>query len=199
MLTGPSPAGCEKPGAQRDAAPSPGDRHPLLGPPGSQSAPARCKAWPLHRGPPVPQSGFPTHGDSRPPPARCPPQPRSRDAPLPSGTGRDWWRAGGRATRSSGQLAPRMPGPILPSEKAGGGDHCPRAPREGQGIVFEAQRGQAPARGPPRPDGKASRDVRPSHVPLSQVTVGKASKAPGDKTAGLKGSRGTCCSAGVRA
>ena len=94
---------------------------------------------------------------------------------------------------------PRMPGPILPSEKAGGGDHCPRAPREGQGIVFEAQRGQAPARGPPRPDGKASRDVRPSHVPLSQVTVGKASKAPGDKTAGLKGSRGTCCSAGVRA
>ncbi|CAI9172405.1 unnamed protein product [Rangifer tarandus platyrhynchus] len=36
-----------------------------------------------------------------------------------------------------------MPGPILPSEKAGEGDHCPRAPREGQGIVFEVQRERA--------------------------------------------------------
>lgn len=58
------------------------------------------------------------------------------------------------------------------------------------------ERGQAPACGPPCPDGRASWDVRLSRVPLSQVTVGKASKAPGDKTAGLKRPRGTRCSAG---
>lgn len=188
MLTGPSPAGCEKPGAQRDAAPSPGDRHPLLGPPGSQSAPDRCKAWPLHRGPPVPQSGFPTHGDSRPPPARCPPQPGRRDAPLPSGTGWDWWRAGGRATRSSGQLAPRMPGPILPSEKAGGGDHCPRAPREGQGIVFEAQRERAgPSAWPTTPRWQSLQGCETVPHPSQPSDRGKGFQGPGRQDSRAQG------------
>lgn len=40
--------------------------------------------------------------------------------------------------------------------------------------------------------------MRPSRLPLSQVAVGKASKAPGNETAGLEGPRGTRGSAGDR-
>ena len=201
MLTGPSPTGCEKPGAQRDAAPSPGDRHPLLGPPGSRSAPARCKAWPLHRGPPIPRSGFPTHGDSRPPPARCPPPTQEPRCPFAQ---RD--RVGlveGRRESHLQLRSARPPDarPHPPIQESGWGRPLPPGPlrRVRELSSRHRERGQAPGCGPPRPDGKASRDVRPSHVPLSQVTMGKASKAPGDKTAGLKGPRGTCCSAGIGA
>lgn len=189
--------GGEKPGAQQDAAPSRGDRHPLLGPPGSWSAPARCKAWALCRGPPIPPSGFPAHGDSRPPPARCPPNPGAERPLCPVG-----WDAagGGQAGEPPAAQVSSPPGCQAPSShprKQVGATTAP-APlgRVRELSSRRRERGQAPARGPPCPDGRASWDVRLSRVPLSQVTVGKASKAPGDKTAGLKRPRGTRCSAG---
>lgn len=137
--------GGEKPGAPQGAAPGPGDKHPLLGPPGSPSAPTWEEGQGLVS---LPRAAHPTVRIPRPQGQQAAPcQVPLRGAEKQRGPFPQQNRAGlaegGRATRSSSQLTPWTHGPIFPCMKAGGGDHCPHAPREGQGIVFDAQRERA--------------------------------------------------------
>lgn len=184
--------GGEKPGARWGAAPSPGDRHPLPGPPGPPSAPAWEEGQGLTS---LPRAARPTVRIPRPrrqQAASC--QVPLRGAEEQRGSFSQQDRAGlaegGRATCSSGQLAPWTPCPILPSVKAGRGDHCPRAPCEGQGIVFDAQRERAgPSAQPTMPRWQSLWGHETVRHPSQPSGCGKGFQGPGQQDNRARGTQ----------
>lgn len=184
--------GGEKPGAREGAAPSPGDKHPLLGPPGPPSAPTWEEGQGLVS---LPRAAHPTVRIPRPrgqqaDPCQVPLQGAEEQRGPFSQQNRAGLAEGGRATRSSSQLTPRTHGPILPCVKAGGGDHCPHAPREGQGIVFDAQRErEGPSAQPTMPRWQSLWGHETVPPPSQPSGRGKGFQGPGQQDSRARGTQ----------
>lgn len=197
----------EKLGARLVQPPARQTGHPLPGTPGHPRTQGRgvrpglpASAAPGQLRAACPTVRIPVCRDSQPPPAGSPRSPRSRETPLPAGRGAAGGARAGEppsarvyAWTSAHPLRPhllvhergwRQPPPRVlqaraPQGPSGESVNClPHTKRE----VRFPERSPATAR---------QLECELFSVPLSRVALGKASKAPGDRGAGLEGHTGT--------